>query len=64
MPRPRPAPTVSGACSSLTTQAEDWFAERGFVPACIDDLPVSRQVLYNYQRNSKVMIKELEGNGR
>ena len=48
----------------LTTQAEDWFAERGFVPACIDDLPVSRQVLYNYQRNSKVMIKELEGNGR
>ena len=48
----------------LTTQAEDWFAERGFLPACIDDLPVSRQVLYNYQRNSKVMIKELEGNGR
>ena len=48
----------------LTTQAEDWFVERGFMPACIDDLPVSRQVLYNYQRNSKVMIKELSSNGR
>ena len=47
----------------LTTQAEDWFVERGFMPACIDDLPVSRQVLYNYQRNSKVMIKELASNG-
>lgn len=47
----------------LTTRAEDWFLERGFVPASIDDLPVSRQVLYNYQRNSKVLIKELPGHG-
>ncbi len=48
----------------LTTRTEDWFAERGFAPAEIDELPVSRQTLYNYQRNSKVMIKELAGNGR
>ena len=48
----------------LTTRAEDWFAERGFAPAEIDELPVSRQALYNYQRNSRVMIKELTGNGR
>ena len=48
----------------LTTRAEDWFAERGFASAEIEDLPVSRQALYNYQRNSKVMIKELAGNGR
>ena len=47
----------------LTTRAEDWFVERGFAPASIDDLPVSRQVLYNYQRNSKVLIKELQGHG-
>ena len=47
----------------LTTRAEDWFLERGFTPASIDDLPVSRQVLYNYQRNSKVLIKELQGHG-
>lgn len=47
----------------LTTRAEDWFVERGFTPASIDDLPVSRQVLYNYQRNSKVLIKELQGHG-
>ena len=48
----------------LTTRTEDWFAERGFAPAEIDELPVSRQALYNYQRNSRVMIKELAGNGR
>ena len=48
----------------LTTRTEDWFAERGFAPAEIDELPVSRQTLYNYQRNSRVMIKELTGNGR
>ena len=47
----------------LTTRAEDWFLERGFTPASIDDLPVSRQVLYNYQRNSKVLIKELQSHG-
>lgn len=47
----------------LTTRAEDWFVERGFAPASIDDLPVARQVLYNYQRNSKVLIKELQGHG-
>ncbi len=41
----------------LTTQAEHWFAERGFRPGTIDDLPVSRKSLYNYQRNSKVLIK-------
>ena len=48
----------------LTTRAEDWFAERGFVPCGIDDLPVSRKALYNYQRNSKVLIKELPSHGR
>ncbi len=43
----------------LTTQTSHWFKERGFVDGAIEDLPVQRKSLYNYQRNSKVLIKEL-----
>lgn len=43
----------------LTTQTRDWFAEHGFVEGQISDLPAPRQALYNYQRNSKVMFKQL-----
>jgi amino-acid N-acetyltransferase len=43
----------------LTTQTAHWFRERGFEPARLQDLPVSKQVLYNYRRNSKVFIKAL-----
>ena len=43
----------------LTTQTAHWFRERGFQTASIDDLPVARQRLYNYQRKSKVFIKDL-----
>jgi len=43
----------------LTTRTAHWFRERGFKPANIDVLPVKKRQLYNYQRNSKVFIKEL-----
>jgi amino-acid N-acetyltransferase len=43
----------------LTTRTAHWFAERGFVAANLESLPVSRQALYNYQRNAKVFIKRL-----
>ena len=43
----------------LTTHTAHWFQERGFKAADIKDLPVARQALYNYQRNSKVFIKKL-----
>lgn len=43
---------------ALTTQAADWFLEHGFGEARLDDLPVGRQALYNYRRNSKVLVKE------
>jgi amino-acid N-acetyltransferase len=43
----------------LTTQATHWFKERGFADAHIDDLPIERQALYNYERGSKVLIKSL-----
>ena len=43
----------------LTTRAEHWFLERGFVETALENLPVERQRLYNYQRNSKVLVKKL-----
>ena len=43
----------------LTTHTAHWFQERGFVPSHLEDLPVQRRALYNYQRNSKVFIKTL-----
>jgi amino-acid N-acetyltransferase len=41
----------------LTTRAEHWFEERGFVEATPEALPRRKQVLYNYQRRSKVLRK-------
>jgi len=43
----------------LTTQATHWFLEQGFVEAGVEDLPVAKKELYNYQRNSKVLVKNL-----
>lgn len=43
----------------LTTHTAHWFQERGFEPAQLTDLPVERQAMYNYQRNSKVFIKDI-----
>jgi amino-acid N-acetyltransferase len=43
----------------LTTRTAHWFQERGFKAAALDDLPMARQELYNYQRRSKVFIKTL-----
>lgn len=44
---------------ALTTHATHWFRERGFHSGKIEDLPVKRQRLYNYQRKSKVYMKAL-----
>jgi amino-acid N-acetyltransferase len=43
----------------LTTRTAHWFMERGFNESDISALPKERQSLYNFQRNSKVFIKEL-----
>ncbi len=43
----------------LTTQTAHWFQERGFKIANLQDLPVERQKIYNYQRQAKVLIKQL-----
>ena len=41
----------------LTTRAEHWFEERGFVETEPAALPRRKQVLYNLQRRSKVLRK-------
>ncbi len=43
----------------LTTQTAHWFLERGFIEVDVNDLPMSQQEFYNYQRNSKVLIESL-----
>jgi len=43
----------------LTTRAAHWFLKRGFVPATVDALPKDRQHMYNWQRKSMVLIKNL-----
>lgn len=43
----------------LTTRTAHWFQERGFDAATLKELPVARQAMYNYQRRSKVFIKNL-----
>lgn len=41
----------------LTTQSVDWFKERGFKLGEVSDLPDQKKALYNFQRNSKVLLK-------
>ncbi len=45
----------------LSTRTAHWFQEQGYEPANLADLPVERQSLYNYKRNSKVFIRTLGG---
>ncbi|MXS85840.1 amino-acid N-acetyltransferase [Nitrosomonas sp. HPC101] len=43
----------------LTTRTAHWFVERGFSETTPDQLPQSKQHLYNYQRRSKVFVKSI-----
>ena len=43
----------------LTTQTTHWFLEHNFIESDINDFSVSKHAFYNYQRNSKVLIKTL-----
>ena len=43
----------------LTTRAEHWFVERGFVEEGPGELPSEKRQLYNYQRRSVVLVKRL-----
>lgn len=44
---------------TLTTQTMHWFIERGFIECSSDDLPIEKKSLYNLQRNSKILCKNL-----
>jgi amino-acid N-acetyltransferase len=44
----------------LTTRTAHWFRERGFQPAEVNRLPGKRRDLYNWQRNSRMVLKPLE----
>ncbi|HHT00488.1 MAG TPA: amino-acid N-acetyltransferase [Thiomicrospira sp.] len=43
----------------LTTHTHHWFIEHGFNLANVSVLPDKKQSLYNYQRQSKVLVKTL-----
>jgi amino-acid N-acetyltransferase len=43
----------------LSTQTMHWFIERGFLSSDISDLPDQLKVLYNPQRNSKILCKDI-----
>lgn len=43
----------------LTTQTAHWFIEQGFAEGKLEDLPVTKQEFYNYQRRSKIFVKSL-----
>jgi amino-acid N-acetyltransferase len=43
----------------LTTRTSHWFLKRGFTMANVEDLPVQRQRMYNWQRRSQVLIKTI-----
>ena len=43
----------------LTTQSTHWFLEQGFEAASLDDLPVEKQQLYNWQRNAAVLRRTI-----
>ncbi|WP_456373826.1 amino-acid N-acetyltransferase [Thiolapillus sp.] len=44
----------------LTTRTAHWFRERGFVSADVSHLPGKKKNLYNWQRNSRMLILTLE----
>ena len=43
----------------LTTQSLHWFREQGFVESKVEQLPMEKQALYNFQRRSKILTLEL-----
>jgi amino-acid N-acetyltransferase len=44
----------------LSTQTMHWFIERGFLLSELNSLPEPLKVLYNPQRNSKILCKAIE----
>ena len=43
----------------LTTVSSHWFIEQGYVEQPIEKLPEGKQKMYNFQRKSKIFIKDV-----
>ena len=43
----------------LTTVSGHWFQEQGFIEQPMSKLPEGKQKMYNFQRNSKVFVKNI-----
>ena len=43
----------------LTTVSGHWFLEKGFIEQSMEKLPESKKEMYNYQRKSKIFIKDI-----
>ncbi len=44
----------------LTTRTADWFESRGFIVGSLEDLPEAKRTAYNFTRNSRIMIMNLQ----
>jgi amino-acid N-acetyltransferase len=44
----------------LTTRTSHWFIENGFAETSISTLPESKQAMYNMDRRSKIMLKQIQ----
>lgn len=54
---------VANQCTKifvLSTQTMEWFLERGFMEAKVEQLPEQRQETYNHKRASKIYLKRIE----
>jgi amino-acid N-acetyltransferase len=43
----------------LSTRTTHWFIERGFVETATGWLPERKAALYNYDRRSKIFVKDI-----
>ena len=43
----------------LTTRTAHWFLKKGFRTASLEELPLKKRDLYNWQRRSQIFIKDL-----
>ena len=43
----------------LTTRSLHWFREQGFIETDVEQLPMAKKALYNFQRKSKILTLTL-----
>ncbi|WP_299020424.1 amino-acid N-acetyltransferase [uncultured Photobacterium sp.] len=43
----------------LTTRSLHWFLEQGFYESNVEQLPMAKKALYNFQRRSKILVLDL-----